>query len=92
MKLKRAGTITKIIIFAMIVYASVVLINLRTQIDAARTAQEALRQQVTEKETSNAALQYQIDHSSDKETIADVARDDLGLVAPGERVFYDSGN
>lgn len=92
MKLKRAGIITKIVIFALITYASVALINLRAQIENARAMQESLKQQVTEKETSNAELKYEIDHSDDKDTIADVARDNLNLVAPGERVFYDTGN
>lgn len=92
MKLKRAGIITRLIIFALIVYASVTLINLRAQIDAARAGQETLKAMVAEKETSNAELQYKIDHSDDQETIADVARDDLNLVAPGEKVFVDAGN
>lgn len=92
MKLKRAGIITKIVIFALIVYASVTLINLRAQIDAARSDQEALKAQVAEKESSNAELKYEIEHSDDNDTIADVARDNLNLVAPGEKVFYDTGN
>ncbi len=92
MKLKRAGIITKIAIFALIVYASVTLINLRAQISAARTQQLTLKEQVTEKETSNAELQYKIDNSEDSDVIADVARQDLNLVEPGEKVFKDTGN
>jgi cell division protein FtsB len=92
MKLKRAGIITKMVVFALIIYASVTLINLRAQIDAARTQQLALKEQVTQKETSNAELQYKIDHSEDKDVMADVARDDLNLVEPGEKVFKDTGN
>ncbi len=92
MKLKRAGIITKIVIFALIVYASVTLINLRAQIDTARTQQLALQEKVTEIESSNAELQYKIDHSEDDQVIADVARTDLNLVEPGEKVFRDTGN
>ncbi len=92
MRLKRAGIITKIVIFALIVYASVTLINLRAQIDDARSQQYALREKVTEKEASNAELQYEIEHSEDKDVIANVARDDLNLVEPGEKVFIDTGN
>lgn len=92
MKLKRAGIITKIVIFALIVYASVTLINLRAQIDAARTEQFALKEKVTEKESSNAELQYEIDHSSDKDVIAGVARDQLNLVEPGEKVYHENSN
>jgi cell division protein FtsL len=91
MKLKRAGIITKIVIFALIVYASVTLINMRARIDAALIKQEELKQQVAEKQASNDQLQYEIDHKGDSDTIADVARDDLGLVAPGEKVFFDTG-
>jgi cell division protein FtsB len=90
MKLKRAGIITKIVIFALIVYASVTLINLRAQIDAARTQQLTLKEQVTQKEALTAELQYKIDHSDDKDIIADVARNDLGYVEPGEKVFLPS--
>jgi len=92
MRLKRAGIITKIVIFALVVYASVTLINLRAQIDAARVQQLALKEQVTEKETSTAELQYEIEHSEDEDVIANVARDDLNLVKPGEKVFIDTGN
>lgn len=92
MKLKRAGIITKLVIFALIVYASVTLINLRTQIDTVRLEQETLKQSVTEKETTNAELRYEIEHSDDEDTLADIARDDLNLVAPGEKVFYDTGD
>ena len=91
MKLKRAGIITKILIFALIVYASVTLINIRAQIDAALVRQVDLKEQVTEKQASNDQLQYEINHSGDKDTIANVARNDLGLVAPGEKDFYDTG-
>jgi spore cortex biosynthesis protein YabQ len=56
--------------------------QLRTQIDAARAEQESIRQQVEEKETSNAELNYEIEHSDDEDTIADVARDDWGLSRP----------
>ncbi|SHI19706.1 cell division protein FtsL [Sporobacter termitidis DSM 10068] len=87
MRLKRAGIITKIVIFALIVYASVTLINMRAQIDAALVRQADLKQQVTEKQATNEQLQYEIDHSGDSDTIANAARNDLNLVVPGEKIF-----
>jgi cell division protein DivIC len=92
MRLKRAGIITKIVVFALVIYASVTLIDLRSQIDAARLDQETLKQQISDKEVSNAELEYKIQHSGDDDTISDIARSDLGLVAPGEKVFYDTAN
>lgn len=90
MKLKRAGIITWIIIIALVVSLSVMLINRKNQIDDLRQHREALQQEVTDKEITNAALEYELDHQHDDDTIADIARDELGLVSPGEIVFYDS--
>lgn len=92
MRLKKAGIITKIVIFALIIYAAVSLVNMRAKIGDALTKQEELLQQIAEKEASNQELQYKIDHKDDDQTIAEVARDDLNLVAPGEKVYYDTGN
>ena len=91
MRLKKSGIITKIVIFALIIYAAVSLVNMRARIGGALVKQEELKQQVAEKEASNQELQYKIDHKDDKETMADVARDDLNLVEPGEKVFTESG-
>ena len=37
-------------------------------------------------------LQYQIDHSEDDDMIESVAREKLGLVKPGEKIFYDTSD
>ena len=39
----------------------------------------------------NAEYRYEIEHSNDHKTIENVARNRLGLVMPGEKVFYDIG-
>ena len=41
---------------------------------------------------ANAELQYQIDHSEDDDMIESVAREKLGLVKPGEKIFYDTSD
>ena len=92
MKLKKAGIITKIVIFALIVYASVTLIGLRAKIDDAREDYLAKQEQVTQVESDVAELQYKLDHKDDKDIIAGVARDQLNLVEPGEKVFHETGN
>ena len=51
-----------------------------------------LQQQVSEMTQSNAELQYQIDHSEDDDMIESVAREKLGLVKPGEKIFYDTSD
>ena len=40
----------------------------------------------------NAELEYDVAHAGDPETIESIARTKLGLVMPGEKIFYDVGN
>jgi cell division protein FtsL len=91
MRLPRSGIIAKIIIFALIVYAGISLMTLRGRVEEARIEQDELRKTVSEKEISNAELEYAIENYDNPDVIADIARSDLGLVLPGEIVFYDAG-
>ena len=90
--MKKACILTKIVILALIAYAIFALLGMRAKIQDAEAYRQALAEQVEEKRTVTADLQYKIDHKDDKDTIADVARNDLNLVAPGEKVFYNAGD
>ena len=92
MKLKRASIFTKIVIALLVVYACVSLIRTRAQITEARQAQETVRQQVTDLMLENAEISYDIEHAGDDSTIESIARTKLGLVKPGEKIFYDVSN
>ena len=92
MKFKRAGLVTKIVILAIIVYAGISLVSLKVQVSDAREARDELQTQVDGVLQTNTELQYAIDHSTDPETIEDIARNKLGLVKPGEKIFYDVNN
>ena len=89
MRVKRASLITKIVIAAIVLYAGVTLVSLKVQVAEARTQSAELHSQVSSAAQTNTELQYAIDHSTDAETIEDIARDKLGLVKPGEKIFYD---
>jgi Septum formation initiator len=92
MKIRPAGIITKIVIVALILYASISLFNLKSRIDDARADLSSLQFEVEQTERKNAELQYEIEHSEDDVTIENVARTKLGLVSPGEKVFYVISN
>ena len=92
MKFPRSKMITKIIVFALIVYAGISLITLRGRIESAKEDLDDKRRQVLEIEISNAELEYEIENYNDPDVIAGIARSNLGLVLPGEIVFYDSGS
>ena len=92
MKFKKAGIITKIVIAALLVYAVVSLVTVRSKTAALNAQTQQLQQQVTDMTQSNAELEYKIEHSEDSDTIEEIARDKLGLVKPGEKIFYDMSN
>lgn len=92
MKLKHSSIFMKIVILALLVYAGITLANTRTRITQARAAQAQLQSEVDAMRQENAELEYDIAHAGDPETIASIARSKLGLVMPGEKVFYDVNN
>ena len=92
MKFKRASIFTKIVILALIVYAVISLIGTRERITVAEADRDAYQAEVDALLRENAELEYDIEHASDDEVIADIARSKLGLVFPGEKILYDVSN
>ena len=92
MKLKRASIFTKVVILALIVYATVMLVNTRQEVREANADRDRVQAEITAARQENAELEYEIAHAGDPEIIAGIARSKLGLVMPGERIFYDVSN
>jgi cell division protein FtsB len=92
MKLLRSGLVAKFIIFALIVYACISLVTMRGRIEDQKAGLDDVRRAVAEKELTNAELEYEIENHNEPDVIAGIARSDLGLVLPGEVIYYDSGN
>ncbi len=92
MKLKRSSLFMKIVILALIVYAGITLVTAKNRIAEARADQAALQAEVDAALRENAELEYDVAHAGDPETIESIARTKLGLVKPGEKIFYDVGN
>lgn len=88
-KFKKAGFLTKLLILVMIVYAVYNIIDVRANIAEAQQNLNTLTQQVEDATQANAQLDYEIEHKDDTETIEQIARAKLGLVKPGEKIFYD---
>ena len=92
MKLPRSKLVTKIIVFALVIYAGISLITLWGRIETVREEGQALRRTVAEMEIANAQLEYNIENYNEPEVIEEIARLDLGLVRDDEIVFYDAGS
>lgn len=87
MKIKKAGFLTKLVVLLLLVAASVCLLRMRGQIAAAQTERDGLKTQVAEQTQVNADLKDAVENSGDTQRQSDIARDKLGLAAPGEKVI-----
>lgn len=92
MKFKKASIFTTLVIAVLMVYALISLFVVHRQTRQLQDRAATLQQQVSEMTQANVELQYQIDHSEDDDMIESVAREKLGLVKPGEKIFYDTSD
>jgi len=91
MRLKRSGLLVRAVILALVVYACIGIVSVRARVEEAQNSLAVLQAEVDAATAKNAELEYQIEHAGDDETIEDIARSKLGLVLPGEKIFYDVG-
>ena len=94
MKQRRSGIviIMGLLMLALIVYAATSLSRMNARIEAAELAKDALADEALALAVGNASQEYEIEHSSDLDMVEKVARDKLGLVLPGEIIYYDIGS
>lgn len=87
-KQKPKGRIlTKLLILAVLVAIGLQLRSLHSQVQAAEAQRDALTVQVQAQEQENAALAADIAEGATDEKMQEIAREELGLIAPNERVF-----
>ena len=91
MKFRRSSLLSKLIILALIAYATVTLISLQAQITDTLSSTQLLESQIISLTEQNMQLTDQIAQVNTIEGVTDIARTKLGLVTEGEIVFYDIG-
>ena len=87
MQIKKAGFLTKIVVLTLLIASAVSLLGLQGQIGEAQKEQEEMQRKVAQQSQVNADLRDAIDHSSDPDRQAAIARSELNLAAPGEKVI-----
>ena len=87
-----SGFPIRMMILALLAVLGWQIWRMQAQIRQAETQQAALQQQVQLQQQENDALQKSIDQGGSREEMERIARDELGLVSPGERVFVDIGH
>ena len=86
----RARPLTKLVILVLLVAIGWQLYGLRSQVRRAQEEREQYAALVAEKQRENAALEADITEGPTDEKLEEIARDELGLVKPGEYVFEPS--
>lgn len=87
-KTKRAGLVTKLVVLILLTYVAITLWNLNTRISQTKSELTSLTQQRDTQKQENADLSEAIKNSDDPEHRKDIARQKLGLLEPGEKVFH----
>ena len=87
MKLKKASLLTKLVVLALLIATATGLLTMRSQLQAAQADLADAQKQVEEQKQVNADLADAVENSGDPDRQADLAREKLGLVEPGEYVF-----
>ena len=88
-KKKRVGLVAKVLIATFAIYAACTLVNLQLRINAASSEQATLQAQLEAQKLTNAELTDAVSGTNQEEYIAQIARDSLGYIYPGEQVFVD---
>lgn len=82
----------RILILVLLAVLGIQLYRMQGQLKAAEAEVERLSAQVERAQQENDRLQEGIDQGGSQQEMEQIARDELGLVSPGERVFIDSGS
>ena len=95
MKFVKSSLLVKLVILILVVYATVTLVRLRSQInekEAEAAEVQGLTSSIASTQQENDRLQSSIDALDTPDGLEQVARDQLGMVSEGEIVFEDVGD
>lgn len=92
MKSGKISLLIKLAILILVVYGTITLVTMRSEIAKKQEEAALLSAAVTAAENENARIQENMEALSTDEGIEAIARKELGLVGAGEIVFQDVGN
>ena len=81
-------TLLRIVLLTLLIYASVSIAAVGRELQTANAMESRLLTELDEQEEVNAALRQKIAGELNDEEIERLARERLGLVKPGEIIFY----
>ena len=81
-------SLVRIVLLSLLLYAALSLASSGRELKLARSRQTELKSQLELRETERLALTEELERQISPEDIEQLARQRLGLVRPGEKIFY----
>jgi len=91
-KKQRVPLIVKLVVAVVAIYCVITYVDLQQRIQAGQAEGLKLEQTLQEQRQQNAALEQEVETELDNAAIAQMAREKLGLIFPGETVYFDVSN
>lgn len=92
LRIVHTGPLTKILLLILLLGISWQLYRLQGQVEAAQAEKDLLAAQVEAQRQENDALSADIEAGRTQEKMEEIARNELGMVFPGEYVLCDGVN
>ena len=86
-KKRPGGKLTAIILLALFLGIGIQFLNMYARLQEAQAEQEVYAEKLADLQETNEKLAADIANSQDQELIEQVAREDLGMAATGEKIF-----
>ena len=89
---KHIDILSAALVLLLLVFMGWQLAAMRSKLDVARAEQAALEVRVAQQEQENRGLEAALESAEDPEYLQELARENLGMVTPGQKDFYDVSN
>lgn len=86
---RKAGTLVVLLVLTLLLAVGYELMSIRAKLASAETERNILAERVARQEQENRSLEAALERAEDPEYLQQLARDQLGMVSPGQKDFYD---
>ena len=86
------GILMTLFVLVMLLFLGWKVAALREQVNAARSEEAGLAERVARQEQENRAIEAALERAEDVSYLQQLAREQLGMVSPGQKDFYDVSN
>ena len=86
---RKSGALAALLVLALLFAIGYQLMSTRAKLALAEEERSVLTERVARQEQENRSLEAALERAEDPEYLQQLARDQLGMVSPGQKDFYD---